>query len=74
MRASVDYESLERLLRPKSAYHLADMLGMSKPAVSAWRNSGKIPVSTADRIACQLDLHVLNIWPDFYEAYSRAAL
>ena len=71
MRASVDFESLERVVQPMSSSGLAAMVGVSRWTVSSWKESGRIPVSAADRIACELGLHVLNIWPDFHGAYSR---
>ena len=44
----------------------ANHLGYERSVVYKW-DKGGIPLHTADRIARDLGLHLLNIWPDAYD-------
>jgi hypothetical protein len=49
-----------------STIELAAYIGHERSAIYKWRRTG-IPLFTADRLANDLGLHVLNIWPDAYD-------
>lgn len=49
-----------------SAGELADLCGTTARTWHRWRTGG-VPAPTADRVACDLGYHPLDIWPDWLE-------
>lgn len=46
-----------------SAAEIAELLGVTPRTVSRWRNGGTIEPATADRLACYLGMHPVEMWP-----------
>lgn len=46
-----------------SLYLLADTAGVTARTVARWKAEGGIPEPAADRLACELGLHLDIIWP-----------
>jgi hypothetical protein len=71
VRGWVPYEPIASMFGPVSDHAIAKRLGVNRTTVGHWRRSGQVPLGTADRVACELGLHPLNLWPDYNERYSR---
>lgn len=54
-----------------TAARLADALGVHQRQIVRWRTGGRITLELADRCACTLGYHVLDIWPDAYQDVAR---
>lgn len=65
-------DPLLRAAGARNLRELADMAGVTHRAARRWSSQG-LPWWNADRVACRLDLHPINVWPDFYELVGLAA-
>ncbi len=61
--ARLPWEPLHRVFDGTAA-DVAEMAGVSVRQVFRWKHDG-IPVGRADRVACKLGYHPVEIWPEW---------
>lgn len=49
---------------------LAQRFGTTRRAVARFLADGTLPEQSADQICARLDVHMLNIWPNYYELFA----
>lgn len=47
----------------------AERLGVTREVVFGWQRVGGPTTDTADEMACRLNVHPLELWPDWHAAY-----
>ena len=52
-------------LRELSNQQIADRLGVQLNTVFRWHHGARLYPSTADRVALNLGLHPVNLWPEW---------
>ena len=70
-RRRAPYAPLAPFFRGSTNYEIAERLEVAQATVATWRKTGSLELTTADRVATKLGLHVTNIWPDYHQLYTQ---